>query len=211
MVEIQERVFQDYQSVLASVTVLYVLDQRGEEVKWFPVPSGGIRLLRPNYPNNCLTLDISEFEELKGKLIYTIMFHFGRSTFATEVDIFLEDREVALSRNYKFTKMDFIGPRITSGQTHIFTDLQDCSGSLERQLAKTYMVSFDQEIHTAKDKDRNCIDYPTKEFESFDDCDQQFLEELLKKEKLSPVWAFPPNQSARVTNLSISDKSRSQI
>ena len=117
MVEIQERVFQDYQSVLASVTVLYVLDQRGEEVKWFPVPSGGIRLIRPNYPNNCLTLDLSEFEELKGKLIYTIMFHFGRSTFATEVDIFLEDREVALSRNYKFTKMDFNGPRITSGQT----------------------------------------------------------------------------------------------
>ena len=157
MQEIQERVFQDYQSVLASVTVLYVLDQRGEEVKWFPVPSGGIRLIRPNYPNNCLTLDLSEFEELKGKLIYTIMFQFGRSTFATEVDILLEDREVALSRNYKFTKMDFIGPRITSGQTHIFTDLQDCSGSLEKQLAKTYMVSFDQETHTAKDKDLNRV------------------------------------------------------
>ena len=67
--------------------------------------------------------------------------------------------------------------------------------------SKTYMVSFKQDIFLEEDKNQNCVVYPTENFDSFEDCDQDYLADLLKNETLYPAWATPEDLS-KATNIS---------
>ena len=45
------------------------------------------------------------------------------------------------------------------------------------------------------------MNYPTDQYESFNDCDVQYLDNLLQNEMLYPAWASP-NDLTKATNLS---------
>ena len=51
------------------------------------------------------------------------------------------------------------------------------------------MVSFKQHVFPEVDQNKDCMIYPTDKYNSYDDCDQQFLADLLKNERIYPAWA----------------------
>ena len=72
-------------------------------------------------------------------------------------------------------------------------------GEFTKPKSKTYMVSFRQDMFLEEDK--NCMIYPTEKFSSYQECDHNFLADLLKKETVLPAWATPEDLS-KSTNIS---------
>ena len=56
-------------------------------------------------------------------------------------------------------------------------------------------IRFDQFINSDQERDGTCVNYPTEKFESYRECDEQFLhQEMQNNEKISqyqlmPFWA----------------------
>ena len=46
-----------------------------------------------------------------------------------------------------------------------------------------------QSFYSDQDKAANCIQYPSKEFRSFQDCDEYFISNEMKKVGIMPFWA----------------------
>ena len=53
--DVQNRIFQDYHSVIVSTYI------NTNKVLMRTIPSSSYKLRKPNYPNNCLTLDINKY------------------------------------------------------------------------------------------------------------------------------------------------------
>ena len=68
------------------------------------------KLVRPNHPNNCLLVDLSELvKNLRG--FQQIQFNFFYST-KYQVELKLSDKKRSTSRNLKTNKFGVSGPRI---------------------------------------------------------------------------------------------------
>ena len=148
-----------------------------------------IRLFRVGQITQCL--DITEIQKLKGKIVDMVYFSFNLNNFATGVDIRVVDQQKQTKRHYMFSKLSYQGVSIW---------LEDFT----EPKSKTYMVSFKQDIFLEEDKNQNCVVYPTENFDSFEDCDQDYLADLLKNETLYPAWATPEDLS-KATNISKGD------
>ena len=53
----------------------------------------------------------------------------------------------------------------------------------------SYGVSLKQSHYSDQDKEANCINYPTKKFNSFQDCDEEFVNAEMQKIGVMPFWA----------------------
>ena len=91
-----------------------------------------------------------------------------------------------MNRPYKYNKLAYQGPIINL--------------DLKKGLYQTFLIAFEQNIYTEKDKSRKCRTYPNEQFASFKDCDFQRIKS--KFIDIFPVWLTDSNIS-RVTNLSI--------
>ena len=58
---------------------------------------------------------------------------------------------------------------------------------------KTFGLSLKQSHYSDQDAKINCINYPTKNFDSFQDCDENFTFEEMKKIGVMPFWAAKDN------------------
>ena len=183
--DVQKRIFLDYHSVINMTWVTLIHNGSSEGVS---IPTSSYELSQPNYPNNCLTLDIADTPEVKGKIVDAILIGFNANTFVTEVNINVEDRLKLTKRHYMYSKLSYQGPTVSLDD---FTEPQ----------TKTYMVSFKQDVFLEEDKNQNCVTYPTGNFLSYEDCDQKFLADLLKNESLYPAWATPEDLD-KATNVS---------
>ena len=174
--DVQSRIFQDYHSVINS-TGLYTI-RGGYEF----IPTSSYQLREPNYPNNCLTLEIPKHIPQKERLFF-LTIAFEPALFATAVDVIIEDRLTLVGRTRQYgTRKQIIK-----------------YDSLHKRVRDTYMVSFEQSIFL--DADINvCVNYPTVKYASFNDCERNHLDNILQKESLYPAWA-PPDDLSRATNL----------
>ena len=91
--DVQNRVFQDYHSVI-NTTLL--LKTNGD----LDLPSSSYQLLKPNFPNNCLTLDISKHLP-PGDMVNTLVMAFNSNQFATDIDVIIEDQLTLTNRSRK--------------------------------------------------------------------------------------------------------------
>ena len=174
--DVQSRIFKDYHSVIIS-TRFWTL-KGGFEF----LPTRSYQSRKPNYPNNCLTLDIKKHVPPKDRLFF-LSISFDSDLFATAVNVIIEDR---------LTLVD----RIRQHGTRKHPIKYD---SLRRKMQDTYMVSFEQNIFLDEDV-TVCVNYPTDKYASFNDCDLQYLDKLLQKKSLYPAWATPGDLS-RAANL----------
>ena len=151
-----------------------------------------VKLLRPNHPTNCLTLDLFDTYTHSLRGLYQIQFHFKASS-KYQIEVQLEDRLYSLSRAFKFNKFGKLGPRMELD-------------NLNKSSYRYYSVHFNQKKFTEKDPGKKCKNY----FEtSFDDCDQEFLGKLLKEKYppgFLPLWATKNLSS--VTTLIIGNGSK---
>ena len=188
--DVQKRIFLDYGSVI-NKTWVFVWDLKDAKgFKFHTIPGSSFQLRQPNFPNNCLILDITTILELKGigKSIMAMGFVFNPDKFATEIEINVKDRLKMLRRSYLHSKNKYIGPTI-------WTD------DLTERIQKTYTISFKQDIFFEDNQNKNCVVYPTQYYGSYDDCDQQVLGDLLKNDSVSPAWASPEDLH-KATNIS---------
>ena len=173
--DIQDRIFLNYTSAI-HLTQLYVGGN------WTFIPTSSYKLLKPNYPNNCLTLDISMFLKVGDQLDSQLVIIFDRSAmFVAKLEVNIDDRLQTMSRYYMASKLK------TQGSIIYINDKE-----MEEGLTKTYMLTFTQDIFVEEDKDHNCVVYPTVEYDTFEDCDSQYLDDLLQQDSLYPAWATPP-------------------
>ena len=174
--DVQDRIFQNYLSVIKRTGIITPKAPFGS------IPSTSYKLAKPNYPNNCLTLDITKLHNPEDKL-FGLEIVFETKSFASDVDVIIEDRLTMVGRTVMSSKRKQL--------IHF--------GSINTTLIKYYFVSFDQTIYRDKEK-TFCVNYPTDQYTSFNDCDHHHLANLLKKSKLHPAWATPQDLS-RATNL----------
>ena len=57
----------------------------------------------------------------------------------------------------------------------------------------SYGLSLKQSHYSDQDKEANCINYPTKKFNSFQDCDEEFVNAEMQKIGVMPFWATKNN------------------
>ena len=177
--DVQKRLFQDYFSAINTTWIALVHNDSFEVIS---IPTSSYKFPQPNYPNNCLILDVANIPEVKGKTVDYIWLSFNRNTFATEVDINIEDRCKTTKRHNMYSKTNYQGATIWLDE-------------FSKHLGKTYMVSFKQDVFLEEDINKNCVIYPTEKFTSYEDCDDNFLVDLLKNETLHPAWATPEDLS----------------
>ena len=64
--DVQNRIFYDYHSV---INISWIGVIHNESFEGHTIPTNSFKLKQPNYPNNCLTFDIADVPEVKGKLL----------------------------------------------------------------------------------------------------------------------------------------------
>ena len=128
---------------------------------------------RPNYPNCCFTLDLPN---LSGILALSVEFK-PYSGYAGE--IFMKDKAQACHRNTKASHLAFSGPPL------IIEDL----GS---NTIKALIIEYKQSVFVEHDPSKKCRVYPNKDFKSYKDCDDAYMEEMFSQFYplgFMPVWA----------------------
>ena len=111
-------------------------------------------LKRPNYPDNCKTLDISENVRKVGIRELVFEFQYPKSVakktrLPLAIEIKVEDRLNTLARANKFAKLSYSGPSIT----------------MENILVpekKKYLIEFKQTVFVQNDPTKRCTNYPNQ-------------------------------------------------
>ena len=144
-----------------------------------------IKLMNPNHPTNCLTLDLVKIPNQSLKGLSRIGFCFNMST-KYQIEVRLEDRQFSLSRAFRYNKFGNLGPKM------ILTNST-------RSSFKYYSVQFKQESFTENTPGKKCKMYGKT---SYNDCDQQFIKKWLTgnyPQNFTPIWATS-NSSAVSTH-----------
>ena len=135
-----------------------------------------ISLIRPNYPLNCLTLDLTKIPNLDLKGLRQILFVFNKDP-KYQVEVHMEDREDSLSIPFNFNKFRNFGPT---------PEILNLSKNVT--FIRIYAVQFHQIIHVENDPGKNCTNYVEK---SYDECNLEFIRSTLENgypAGFMPVW-----------------------
>ena len=97
------------------------MSPNGEE--WIQVANSSslpLELKRPNFPFNCFTFDLTENDIIKNNVLKYLWFDFYEQS-GTSVEIKLQDKKLASSRQIIEDTFYFSGPRIrhSLGKTNI--------------------------------------------------------------------------------------------
>ena len=134
-----------------------------------------IRLIHPNHPSNCLTLDLVKISNISLKNLFQVIFYFKENT-KYQLEVHLEDRLYSLSRSFKYNEFGNSGPKM---------ELKN----LSRSLYRYYSVQLSQNVFTEEDPGKQCKNYVER---SYNDCDQHFIKKVLREHYppgFMPVWA----------------------
>ena len=134
-----------------------------------------IKLIHPNHPSNCLTLDLVKSSNLSLKDLNQIHFNFKQKP-KYQLEVQLEDRLYSLSRSFKYNKFGNSGPNM---------ELKN----LSRTIFRYYSVQLSQNVFTEEDLGKKCKHYVET---SYNDCDEHFIKKFLKENYppgFMPVWA----------------------
>ena len=141
------------------------------------VPEIYVKQRKLNRPN-CLTLDVKEVEDLKNEDILQIFFFFKPTSNYT-AEILLEDKYRSCDRTLKSNRLVFSGSSLKNNK-------------LQRKEAKQYIVKVKQTIFNEKDESKNCVNYPTRKYKTFNECDEYFIQRVLDEfypQNFTPVWS----------------------
>ena len=145
------------------------IDQRNTSHS-YKLNLSSLKIIRPNYPNNCFTLHLNKNN------IKTIKFLFRRGV---EVDVLVEDRLKSVGMAQRLNAFDITGPRIALGDSN-------------KAQHMYYAVQMHQTVFVEKDKSKSCMEYPSSQYESYAACNDDFVHKFLRKifpAGFIPVWA----------------------
>ena len=135
-----------------------------QAVDWNPVPL---------YPS-CQVLDLMKYVN-NTKAPINVIFIFNNVK-NLGVSVYFEERNKIISRSSKKNSMAYRGPLIRNK-------------NLEELRIFKYFISITQNIDSDKDTKKDCVNYPTEEFESFDHCDKSAIRSKMQNEfGVTPFW-----------------------
>ena len=150
---------------------------------WLPPTTAVLR--RPNYPHNCLTLDISDHPKVVEKGILKVGFIFNASK-GFGAELLLEDRVHSLSRALQYNRLSYTGP------TMMIKDLSS------RQYLE-FVAKLRQTVFVEEDVTKKCKIYPNNNHTSFDQCDEEEMFMEFKKHNVTPPWVVDKSNLSLVT------------
>ena len=127
----------------------------------------------PSYPN-CKTVDI--FDYFSKSLVPTQVFFVLKRTENLGVDLYLLDKNLESKRSVKSELSAYIGPRLTN------PDL--ITSKWERLILR-----ITQTKDAPEDESNGCLDYPIEKFQTFKECDANFVNKEMREEGVMPFWA----------------------
>ena len=170
--EIISGVAYDWKHILKKISVKTIhkelLSVKGSDIKWLPTPS---------YPGGCQSIDFLDSFNLTGKNIPMQIYFYLEQTNATGAQIFIEERNKALAKRVlPSSLLSYNGP-----------DIKNPDLSVKRFFKAIIRIS--QNIFVEKDKSKKCQNYPNSKFDSYRDCDEQFVyREVKNKYNVVPFW-----------------------
>ena len=105
------------------------------------------------------------------------------------MDILVKDRLKSVQRAQRLDEFDYSGPRIYLGDTN-------------KPMVKYYALKLQQTVFEEEDKSKACENYPNTYYKSYHECDDDFVQNILKKifpEGFMPIWAS--DMAGNVTSL----------
>ena len=105
------------------------------------------------------------------------------------ISIFVLDRSKKVSRSLQSEVQSYSGAEIGLVDTNV-------------SRVKKYVLTFEQ-WHYTPDV-RSCVDYPSKKYQSYEECDKEFVKQRTKDVGVIPFWAT--DNLKEVTKLSNSSK-----
>ena len=153
------------------------------------IPPSEVKLIKPNFPHNCLSLDLTKNKLIKEQGVKNIYITFHkRSGFG--VEIFLEDKQISCSRTIIYTRLTHSGANI---------GLDDLGNTVIRR----YVVKINENIRLEENPQAKCRNYPNKDYETYNDCDEDFVFKIFQKYfGFLPIWATS-NKSLVAENANI--------
>ena len=135
-----------------------------------------------NYFDNCLSVDFLKNNVIRAEGIANIFVFIFDETFSkfTSVEIVPVDRNLFTDRNLKNTRLFYFGPNIVMSKEAPYRSSDD------------YILELKQDIFVEDDPSKNCVNFPTREFQSYNDCDKNFTITKLAEHygpDLVPIWA----------------------
>ena len=146
--------------------------------KWLTIPNKYVRLRKPNRPNNCLSLNISESTDIKKEGILQVFFFFNPVN-EYNADILLEDKDRYCDRAIKSNRLALFGQQLKHHK-------------LTKNESMQYIVRMKQTIFNENDSSKKCINYPTEKYENYNHCDESFMRNTFNEfypPHFTPVWA----------------------
>ena len=155
-----------------------------------------MKLRKFNHPDNCLTLDIAQIldenKELAKNTPTVLQFSFELTKSAPSpfsAHIYMEEKANSLERDNPSAKKSSTGDRIERLD-------------MGKERFQSYAIDFKQNIFVEEDKSIGCANYPTADFDTYNDCDQAAMLASVLKPPYPPGFTpvFMTNSPANVTS-----------
>ena len=143
--------------------------------KGISFPSSQAKLLKPNFPHNCLSIDIAENKDIKEHGVKNVYIEiYNRSGYG--VELFLEDRHRSCSRTIRYSRLAQTGANI---------GIDD----LGKTVVKNYVVKLKEDVHLEENPLVKCRNYPNNDYDSYNDCDEDYLIKTFQQYfGFYPIW-----------------------
>ena len=133
---------------------------------------------------SCTSLDINDLVNLSSvPTISRLMFAISKSD--TILNFYVEDKKHQSRRPLMSNRLAYKGPPVTI--------------HLHKPKAIRMIYSIRQFIDSEEDKQKKCRNYPNKDFVSFKECDEHFINEKLRNEFKGVVPFWMSNDFGNVT------------
>ena len=168
MLEVLSRTSFDWKNIVRRMDI-YSLGREsftvlGGDIKWNLVPT---------FPA-CQSIEIQDY--LNNVTPLQLWFSFNKMN-NIGVDLYLEDRHSVVGRRVKSSVFAYLGSRIT---------IENLANPVYQEIIVDIKQNYDSELNP----DKNCKDYPNKNFQSFKSCDEKAVHNRMKRVfGIMPFWA----------------------
>ena len=132
--------------------------------------------LIPMYPM-CQYVDFHDYVDMDVLTPLQLQIEFNKvENSSVTVDLLPEERLTRMRRTLKSKRTKFIGPPM--------------SLPLKNTIKSKYFITISQTIHSERDTAKPCRNYPTEEYESYEECDRLFVyKKMIEKYNMVPFWS----------------------
>ena len=146
------------------------------------VDTGNLKMdiSNPYFPDNVLNIHLSEIEGIQRTHVLSLGFEKLQKHGVEQLELRLLDSGLLTGR-----PLNSLGQFY--GESFVFEPATHPSNNHEHR----YSVILEQNRFLKEDTSRNCVNYPTENYKTYQHCDDSFQKEFLEKHSPSkPYWVF---------------------